>query len=137
MMRVLVISDVHANLNAIEAVFAEAGPVDEVWSLGDLVGYGPDPNAAVELFRSLPEATCLLGNHDVAVIGKMPFETFNGDARRSLMWTQQVLTDDNLEYLHSLPQTSRVRGQATLVHGSPRDPLWEYVLNSLSARLNF
>ena len=58
-MRVLVISDVHANLNAIEAVLAEAGPVDEIWSLGDLVGYGPDPNAVVELFRSLPDTTCL------------------------------------------------------------------------------
>jgi diadenosine tetraphosphatase ApaH/serine/threonine PP2A family protein phosphatase len=136
-MRVLVVSDIHANLNAIEAVLAEAGPVDEVWCLGDLVGYGPDPNGVVELMRSLPDTTCLLGNHDVAVLGRMPFETFNGDARRSLMWTEQALTEDNRDFLRSLPQSSRVRGQATLVHGSPRDPLWEYVLNSLSARLNF
>jgi diadenosine tetraphosphatase ApaH/serine/threonine PP2A family protein phosphatase len=136
-MRVLVISDIHSNCTALEAVLAGAGTVDEIWCLGDLVGYGPDPNAVVSLLRGLPNLTCLLGNHDVAVIGKMPFETFNGEARRSLVWTETQLSTANMEFLHTLPRSSTVRGDATLAHGSPRDPLWEYVLNTLSARLNF
>jgi diadenosine tetraphosphatase ApaH/serine/threonine PP2A family protein phosphatase len=118
-------------------VLNDAGPTDEIWCLGDLVGYGPDPNAVVEKVRDMPQLTCMLGNHDVAVIGRMPFETFNSDARRSLSWTEKALNADNVKFLRSLPQNSKVRGQVTLAHGSPRDPLWEYVLNTLSARLNF
>lgn len=136
-MRILVISDLHANLTALEAVLSDAGPADETWCLGDLVGYGPDPNPVVEKVRDIPQLTCMLGNHDVAVIGRIPFETFNGDARRSLAWTEKVLNADNVNFLRSLPQHTKVRGQATLAHGSPRDPVWEYVLNTLSARLNF
>jgi len=136
-MRILVISDIHANSTALEAVLADAGAADETWCLGDLVGYGPDPNLVVERVRELPQLTCLLGNHDVAVIGKMPFESFNGDARRSLVWQERVLNADNMQFLRSLPGTVKVRGEVSLAHGSPRDPLWEYVLNTLSARLNF
>ena len=77
-MRILVISDIHANVTALEAVLEQAGAVDETWCLGDMVGYGPDPNAVVERMRDIPNLTCLLGNHDVAVIGKIPFEAFNG-----------------------------------------------------------
>ena len=115
----------------------DAGQVDETWCLGDLVGYGPDPNAVVEEVRDIANLTCILGNHDVAVIGKMPFETFNGDARRSLVHHEKVLTASNMDFLRSLPSNTKVRGDATLAHGSPRDPLWEYILNALSARLNF
>jgi predicted phosphodiesterase len=136
-MRILVISDIHANYTALEAVLDDAGKVDETWCLGDLVGYGPDPNAVVEQIREIPRLTCLLGNHDVAVIGKMPFETFNGEARRSLIHHEKVLNADNMEFMRSLPQHTKVRGEVTLAHGSPRDPLWEYILNTLSARLNF
>jgi len=136
-MRILVISDIHANYTALETVLADAGSVDETWCLGDLVGYGPDPNAVVEAIRDRPQLTCLLGNHDVAVIGKMPFESFNGEARRSLMLHEQILRADNMDFLRALPQNAKVRGEVTLAHGSPRDPIWEYVLNSLSARLNF
>jgi predicted phosphodiesterase len=136
-MHMLVMSDIHANYTALIAVLKDAGKVDETWCLGDLVGYGPDPNAVVEEVRDIPNLTCLLGNHDVAVIGKMPFETFNGDARRSLIHHEKVITTTNLDYLRSLSSDTRVRGEATLAHGSPRDPLWEYILNSLTARLNF
>jgi diadenosine tetraphosphatase ApaH/serine/threonine PP2A family protein phosphatase len=136
-MRVLVISDIHANYTALEAVLAAAGTVDETWCLGDLVGYGPDPNAVIDELRDIPRLTCLVGNHDVAVIGKMPFETFNGDARRTLERHEKVLTATNMEFLRSMPRNAKVRGEATIAHGSPRDPLWEYILNSLSARLNF
>jgi len=137
MTRILVFSDIHANYTALETVLADAGKVDETWCLGDMVGYGPDPNLCIEHLRELPNLTCLLGNHDVAVVGQMPFETFNGDARRALIWHERVLTADNMDYLRSLPQTMQVRGQVSLVHGSPRDPVWEYILNTLAARLNF
>jgi len=81
--------------------------------------------------------TCLLGNHDVAVLGKMPFQTFNGEARRSLMWHEDVLAADNADFLKSLPDNAKVRGDVTMAHGSPRDPVWEYIINTLTARLNF
>ncbi len=136
-MRILVISDLHANYTALEAVLKDAGEVDETWCLGDLVGYGPDPNAVVEEVREIKNLTCLLGNHDVAVIGRMPLETFNGEARRSLAYHEKVLSASNMDYMRSLPTQTKVRGEATLAHGSPRDPLWEYILNTLSARLNF
>ena len=136
-MRILVISDIHANYTALEAVLNDAGTVDETWCLGDMVGYGPDPNAVVEQVRELAHLTCILGNHDVAVIGKMPFEAFNGDARRSLIWTEKVMNADNISFMRTLPQSAKVRGDVTMAHGSPRDPVWEYVLNTLSARLNF
>lgn len=136
-MRILVISDIHANYLALEAVLQDAGAVDETWCLGDLVGYGPDPNMVVERVRELPHLCCLLGNHDVAILGRMEFESFNADARRSLTWTSNVLTADNFDFLRGLPHDVKVRGNVTLAHGSPRDPVWEYVLNTLSARLNF
>lgn len=136
-MRVLVISDIHANLTALEAVLADAGPVDETWCLGDVIGYGPDPNEVVQRLRELPNLTCVLGNHDVAVLGQMDYAVFNMEARRSLIWQKTKLTADNLYYLENLPQEKLVRHNATLAHGSPRDPVWEYILNTLSARLNF
>ena len=136
-MRILVISDIHANYTALEAVLKDAGKVDETWCLGDLVGYGPDPNAVVEEVRDIPNLTCLLGNHDVGVTGKMPIEAFNGDARKSLIYHEKVISATNLDYLRSLPMTKLEKGEATLAHGSPRDPLWEYIINALTARLNF
>ncbi len=136
-MRILVVSDIHANYTALEAVLKQAGQTDETWCLGDLIGYGPDPNMVVEEIRGLPHVTCMLGNHDVAIVGRMELAAFNGDARRSLTWTSNVLTADNMDFLRSLPHTTCVRGEVTLAHGSPRDPVWEYILNTLSARLNF
>ena len=136
-MRILVISDIHANYTALEAVLKDAGTVDETWCLGDMVGYGPDPNAVVEQIREIPNLTCILGNHDMAAIGKIPFEAFNGDARRTLEYHERVLTADNMDYLRSLPHNLKVRGEVSIVHGSPRDTVWEYILNTLSARLNF
>lgn len=136
-MRVLVVSDIHANYEALQSVLVDAGAVDETWCLGDIVGYGPDPNLCVETIHEQPNLTCLLGNHDVALIGRMPLAAFNGDARRSLDFQARVLTADNAEFLRTLPESAQVRGEVTLAHGSPRDPVWEYVLNTLSARLNF
>ena len=136
-MRVLVLSDIHSNFPALQAVLQDAGAVDQTWCLGDLVGYGPDPNMVIEQVRELPHITCILGNHDAAILRQMEFQAFNSEARRSLTWTENVLTADNMAYLRSLPTQALVDAKVTLVHGSPRDPTWEYVLNTLSARLNF
>lgn len=135
-MRILIISDIHANLTALEAVLADAGEVDEVWCLGDLVGYGPDPNECIERVRALPNLTCLMGNHDLAAVGNMPLAAFNTEARRSLAWQQETLTPENLAFLCALPTELQTRGEISLVHGSPRDPVWEYVLNTLVARIS-
>jgi len=134
-MRVLVVSDIHANLNALEAVLADAGSVDATWCLGDLLGYGPDPNECVERIRNLPNLTCLLGNHDAAFLGQIDVDTFNLEARQSLDWVKNRVSDDNMEYIQRLPEMTEV-GQVTLVHGSPRNPIWEYILDPRTARRN-
>ncbi len=136
-MRILVMSDIHANYVALEAVLKDAGEVDETWCLGDLVGYGPEPNAVVEEVREIKNLTCLMGNHDVALAGGISMETFNGEARRALLYHETILSADNLDFIRSLPERAKTRGEVTLAHGSPRDPLWEYILNSTIASLNF
>jgi predicted phosphodiesterase len=136
MTKVLVISDVHANLTALEAVLADAGKVNEVWCLGDIAGYGPDPNECIERIQALPELTCMMGNHDYGAIGNMALETFNVDAKKALLWQRDILTNASKEFLHTLSQEPGVCGSVTLVHGSPRDPIWEYVMNTLVARVN-
>ncbi len=135
-MRILVISDIHANLTALEAVLAAAGEVDATWCLGDLVGYGPDPNECVELVSSLPNLVCLLGNHDAAASGQISLNTFNYDARVSVQWLRGVLTSPNKKFLAELPE-KRVVNQVTLTHGSPRNPVWEYLLDTHTAAFNF
>lgn len=135
-MRVLVISDIHANLTALEAVLEAAGEVDAVWCLGDLVGYGPDPNECIERVRWLPNLTCLIGNHDAAALGQIDVDAFNADARTSILWLQRVLTPANQEFLRALPEKV-VIGSVTLAHGSPRNPVWEYILDTRVARVNF
>jgi predicted phosphodiesterase len=135
-MRVLVISDIHANLTAFQTVLKDAkGEWDFIWCLGDVVGYGPDPNECVDLLRSLPHL-CLAGNHDWAALGRLDIRTFNSDARKAVTWTADTLRPDNIEYLAALP-TTFVLGPYTLVHGSPREPVWEYILDPLIAALNF
>lgn len=135
-MRILVISDIHANLTAFKTVLDHAkGDWDYVWCLGDVVGYGPDPNECVELLRTMPHL-CLAGNHDWATLGRLDIRTFNPDARRAVEWTQETMTPDNLAYLEALPVTF-VIGDYTLVHASPREPVWEYILEPLVAALNF
>jgi predicted phosphodiesterase len=136
MTRILVISDIHANLVALEAVLADAGAVDEVWSLGDVVGYGPRPNECIERIASLPRLTALMGNHDYACLSDISIEAFNPEARRSLLWQRETLTDASREFLRSQSVIPVERGEVTLAHGSPRDSIWEYVMNTLVARLN-
>jgi diadenosine tetraphosphatase ApaH/serine/threonine PP2A family protein phosphatase len=135
-MRILIISDIHANLTAFETVLADAkNEWEYVWCLGDVVGYGPDPNECVELLRSMPHL-CLAGNHDWAALSRLDIRTFNPDARKAVDWTRETLTSENTAYLEALP-TTFVIGNYTLAHGSPREPVWEYILEPLIAALNF
>jgi diadenosine tetraphosphatase ApaH/serine/threonine PP2A family protein phosphatase len=134
-MKVAVVSDVHSNRQAFEAVLEEvaASDAEELWCLGDLVGYGGDPDACVELARD-HAAVCLAGNHDLAVTGGIPLEDFSRGARLAANWTQEVIGSGNREFLESLsPQGEEAR--VGLYHASPRDPIWEYVLSALLAEM--
>jgi predicted phosphodiesterase len=135
-MRILVISDIHANLTALEAVVADAGEIDATWCLGDLVGYGPDPNECVDRLGELPNVTCLIGNHDAAALDKINIDTFNPEARLAVLWTQNTLTPENKDYLLKL-EDHQVIGDVTIAHGSPRQPVWEYLLDTRTATQNF
>lgn len=135
-MRALVISDIHANLTALEAVLADAGNYDAAWCLGDLVGYGPDPNETIVRIAGLPNLQCILGNHDAAAVGNIEVDAFNPEARQTVLWTQDRLTPENKEYLKNLPERVDLE-YITLVHGSPFRPIWEYLLDTRSATLNF
>lgn len=135
-MKVLILSDIHANLTALEAVLADAPDYDAVWCLGDLVGYGPDPNECIERIRSLPNLVCLMGNHDAAVLDIIDANAFNPEARASVQWTKQVLTETNL--LDMSKKTARIVVEdTTLAHASPRYPIWEYLLDVYTAKINF
>jgi predicted phosphodiesterase len=136
-LRVAVISDVHSNLHALEAVLADvdATGVDELWCLGDLVGYGPRPNECVSLLRERA-ALCLAGNHDLVVLGKIALAMFAGEAAAAAAWTRGVLEDAARSYLSEL-EPRGVRVGVELFHGSPRDPVWDYVLSEEAARSTF
>lgn len=135
-MRILVISDIHANLTALEAVLQDAGEVDSVWCLGDLVGYGPDPNECIDRVRELPGIVCLMGNHDAAVVGRIDIDSFSQEAQVIVSWTRDILTPANHEFLRTLPERL-VFDSVTLAHGSPRQPIWEYLLDGKTATQNF
>jgi predicted phosphodiesterase len=135
MMKVAVISDIHGNRHAFESVLEAVAASDaaELWCLGDLVGYGADPDACVELARD-HVAVCLTGNHDLAAVGEVPLEVFTRGAGLALQWTREVMRSENLAFLAGLrPQAQE--GPVGLYHASPRDPVWEYVLSTLLAEL--
>jgi diadenosine tetraphosphatase ApaH/serine/threonine PP2A family protein phosphatase len=131
----LIISDIHANLAALEAVLDDAPHFDEVWCLGDLVGYGPKPNECVQRVRGLPH-TSLAGNHDWAALGKLDLNSFNAIARVANEWTQRQLTSSARIYLDGL-SPSLQRDDFTLAHASPREPVWEYIMDASTAYRNF
>lgn len=136
-MRVLIISDIHANLVAFEAVLADAQrDWDIIWFLGDLVGYGPDPNECVSLLRE-HNHIALSGNHDWAVLGKLDINTFNDFARQAILWAQDVLEEESRAYLEELPPLLHPHEAFTLAHASPRQPVWEYILDRGTAAANF
>jgi predicted phosphodiesterase len=133
--KIAIVSDIHGNRHAFEAVLEdiEASESEELWCLGDLVGYGADPDACVELARH-HAALCLAGNHDLGVIGTLPLEQFSRGAALAARWTQETITDDTRAFLEAL-QPLNDEEEVGLYHASPRDPVWEYVLSPLQAEL--
>ncbi len=132
-MRVAVVSDIHSNLHALEAVLAEidAETPDELWCLGDLVGYGPRPNECCATIAERADV-CLAGNHDLAVRGTIDLEEFGGEAAVAARWTRDVLAPEAQELLVRLEPAGSAHG-VSLYHGSARDPVWEYVLSDEGA----
>jgi predicted phosphodiesterase len=133
--RIVVISDIHSNLVAFEAVLQEVGEVDQLWCLGDIVGYGPRPNECVALL-SESKHLAVAGNHDCAVVGRISLDEFNPFAALAAQWTTNQLSDAARSYLTALP-TMQTAGEFTLAHGSPREPVWEYVLKTSVAGKSF
>lgn len=135
-MRILVISDIHANLAAFQAVLSDAeGAHDRIWFLGDLVGYGPEPNECAALLRE-HDPIALRGNHDLAALGELDMDEFNMDAQRMVRWTQEAISEETRAYLKELPELLAME-QFTLAHASPREPVWEYILDEAVAAANF
>jgi predicted phosphodiesterase len=131
--RIGAITDVHANLPALEAVLAatDEAAVDELWCLGDVVGYGVEPDACAELVRERCQV-CLAGNHDLAVLGALDIESFSEAAAVAVEWTRANVAAGTLEFLRELEPSGEREGVG-LFHASPRDPVWEYVLSGEQA----
>lgn len=134
-MRYLVISDIHANLAALEMVLNDTPSFDKIWCLGDLVGYGPNPNECIDRVKEFSHIS-LSGNHDLATLGKLDLSSFNTIARIANQWTQSELTATSRAYLSQIPSQKEL-GDFCLAHGSPREPVWEYILDTSLAYINF
>jgi predicted phosphodiesterase len=128
-MRAAVITDIHSNLPALEAVLEaiDAAEVEEIWCLGDVVGYGAQPDGCAELVSERCDM-CLVGNHDLAVLGELDISAFSNAAAAAVTWTQDNADQATIELLRDL-RPSGERAQVGLFHASPRDPVWEYVLS--------
>ena len=136
-MQVALVTDIHGNRHAFEAVIAaaDAAGADELWCLGDLVGYGAEPDACVELAEAHC-TICLAGNHDLAVVDVLSLEDFSRGARLAAEWTRDTISEQTKEFLLALSPEGSAQGYG-LFHASPRDPIWEYVLSGLTAELCF
>ena len=137
-MRVLIVSDIHSNLEAFRSVIDHAsrrGGFLQIWQLGDLVGYGPDPAGCIELLREYDHIG-VAGNHDLAAVGRLGLERFNAYAAAAVRWTTAQLSDDQVDYLRKLPLKLEAH-DFMAVHGSPRDPIWEYLVSKPTAIVNF
>lgn len=133
-----IIGDIHSNLTAFTAILEDikqVGGVEKIWCLGDIVGYGPDPHECIALLRQTNHI-CVAGNHDWASIGKIDTSDFNPDAAAATLWTASQLSPDDTEFLKNLPLVVQ-EGDFTLVHGSPREPIWEYIMSTDVAKDNF
>jgi diadenosine tetraphosphatase ApaH/serine/threonine PP2A family protein phosphatase len=143
-MRAIVISDVHSNIEALDAVLSDAaaggppagGAIDAVWCAGDIVGYGPDPHAVIDRLREVG-AQCVAGNHDLAAVGEMTTDDFNPVAAAAAQWTAAQLRQDDRDFLRALPLVLKPHPLFTIVHGSLRDPVWEYLLDIDQAEVQF
>jgi diadenosine tetraphosphatase ApaH/serine/threonine PP2A family protein phosphatase len=136
-MRYAILGDIHSNLVAFKAVLQDIenkGGFDKIWCLGDVIGYGPEPHACIELLKQF-DHICVPGNHDWAAIGRIDTKDFNEDAAFANQWTAEQLTEEDKDYLKSL-QLSIIEDNFTLAHGSPREPIWEYLLSTRAAKEN-
>jgi predicted phosphodiesterase len=134
-MKILVISDIHANITALDTVLQAAGEIDAAWCLGDIVGYGADLNECVERVRSLPNLLCVKGNHDRAISDSDSLAEFNYAASQAILLSRKMISEENIAFLQGLPEVLTTE-LATLAHGSPRNPIWEYILDSHTAQEN-
>ncbi|WP_298821062.1 metallophosphoesterase family protein [Chloroflexus sp.] len=134
-MRIVILSDIHSNIVALETVLTDAGSFDALWCLGDTIGYGPAPNECIELMRQ-HATVALTGNHDLACLGKISLNDFNPDARRANLWNGAQLTPANREWMLPLQPAQTVDQHYHLAHGSPREPIWEYLLMPSQALAN-
>jgi diadenosine tetraphosphatase ApaH/serine/threonine PP2A family protein phosphatase len=137
-MRYAILADIHANLAAFKAVLRDIeakGGVDELWCLGDIVGYGPDPCDCIRLLQSRC-SVCVAGNHDLGAIGRLDLSCFNPVAATACRWTASKLGPSDIQYIESLPLTL-TKGDFLLVHGSPAEPVLEYVVSNGIAAKNF
>jgi diadenosine tetraphosphatase ApaH/serine/threonine PP2A family protein phosphatase len=132
-MLIALLSDVHGNLPAFKSVMDDvrAAEPEEIWCLGDLVGYGAEPDACVDLARETCDV-CLSGNHDLVVTGEIDIADFSATAAAAARWTQENISEDSLAFLRSLDPADAAKEPA-LYHASPRDPIWEYVLSTWQA----
>jgi diadenosine tetraphosphatase ApaH/serine/threonine PP2A family protein phosphatase len=135
-MRVVIVSDIHSNIVALETVLAAAGSYDALWCLGDTIGYGPAPNEC--LAAMIAHSTVAIGgNHDLACLGKVDLTDFNPDARRANIWNGDQLTPEHRSWLEGLPAARPINERFVTAHGSPREPVWEYLLLPEQALENF
>jgi predicted phosphodiesterase len=137
-MRYAILGDIHSNLEAFQTVLEDIekkGPVDKILCLGDIVGYGPEPKECIHLLHQY-DFICVAGNHDWAAVGNINISEFNPDAAQANYWTSGQINEDNKEFLLRLPQIV-TEGDFTLAHGSPREPIWEYLLSMKAAQDNF
>jgi diadenosine tetraphosphatase ApaH/serine/threonine PP2A family protein phosphatase len=134
--KILIVSDIHANQVALEAVLADARDYDAIWNLGDTVGYGPRPCQCIDLMVAHGADPVLVGNHDLACLGKLDLDDFNPVARAASLWTARQLGPDHREFFEGLPAMTVADG-VTLAHGSPRAPIWEYVTDATVATASF
>ena len=135
-MKIGIISDIHSNSEAINCVLKNIEKVDEFICLGDIVGYGADPNYCIEKIKDL-NCRCIGGNHDFAVVGKVNINYFNYAARAAILWTSLQLKKENLNFLLNLEKKIELKDNVIAVHGSPQNPLLEYILDKDTASLIF
>ena len=135
-MRIAIVSDIHSNYVALETVLGAIGSCDQLWNLGDTIGYGPRPNQCMAAMRA-QHGVMIAGNHDLACIDKVDLTDFNADARIANLWNGQQLEADHRAALALLPPIEAIDERCMVVHGSPREPIWEYLLSREQAHDNF
>lgn len=131
-MLVGIIADVHSNAEALQSVLGNLGDVDEIWCLGDIVGYGPEPDRCIDMIISRRH-TCVVGNHDLCVLKTIDSSSFSREASTACFWTRDHLDEKYLSYLREMPTMAEPVPGVLLVHGSPREDVFEYVLSSWQA----